>query len=64
MTVMAIAVGGVVGGIATVMLWFAMASFAKDPTSNGAYAAVAMITSPIGMIAGAVLSGVLMWRMF
>lgn len=61
-TALAGIVGGVIGGGAIVIACFVAAMGNSDPTAGGAYAAMAMITSPIGIVAGAIAAGVFCWR--
>lgn len=60
-TALAGIVGGVGGGGLVVAGWFVVAMGERDPSAGGAYVAMAMLTSPIGIVAGAIAAGIFCW---
>jgi hypothetical protein len=54
--------GGVTGGGLVIVAWFIAGLGASDPSAGGAYVAMAMLTSPVGILVGAIASSVFVWR--
>ncbi len=60
-TIVAAVIGGSAGGFMTIAAWFIAAQGESDPSTGGAYVAMAMLTCPIGFAFGAIAAGAYVW---